>query len=630
MCGIAGFWHFKTGLPATADAVKAMTDRIEHRGPDGGGEYCNADLGLGQRRLSIIDLAGGHQPMANAEEDIWVVFNGEIFNHRALRAELEADGVRFRTSSDTEVISHCYQKYGDTFSKALNGFFAIALWDVKRQRLILTRDRLGKKPLLIAHTQHGIAFASEMQALSAAEGVSKTLDVNGLDAFVSYGYVPHRFSTYKGVTKLAPATTLSIERDGAERQQCYWQIEHKPTNLSYEDAKSALSELIATAVADRLESDVPLGAFLSGGIDSTTIAAYASEQSTEQLQTFCVGFNERRFDERAPARMVAEWLGTEHRESVVDVDAAAVLPKLLRHYGEPYSDASTIPTYFLCSAVREHMTVALSGDGGDELFLGYPHYPKFEKRLKLNRLLNALPGSGLIADVARNRSRHLRNLPERIINAALESALPVHEAYARTVTTFVRGDKRELYNDSFANALTDTDNVDRYTSEVYASHADHDYITRAGLTDMQVYMADDILAKVDISSMAASLEVRAPLLDYRVVEFAASLPQEYKYKDGKGKRILRDIAKDRLPAELFSLPKSGFGIPVSDWLRGDMRDMVHDSLQDPNSLIADMFDRAAIDKMIDWHMSGKEGYAERLWKLMCLGVWAKNEGVRSL
>ena len=607
-----------------------MTDKIFHRGPDGGGEYCNADIGLGQRRLAIIDIAGGHQPMANAEGDVWVVFNGEIFNHRALRAELEADGIRFRTSSDTEVISYCYQKYGDDFSKVLNGFFSIALWDIKRQRLVLSRDRLGKKPLLIARTEHGIAFASEMQALTAAEGVTKSIDHTGLDAFVSYGYVPHRFSTFKGVNKLAPATTLTIERDGTEKQLCYWQIQHEPSQLSYEDAKAKLSDLISTAVKDRLESDVPLGAFLSGGIDSTTIAAYANELSSSQLQTFCVGFNERKFDERDAARMVAEWIGTEHHEDVVNVDGAAVLPDLLKHYGEPYSDASTIPTYFLCSAVRQRMTVALSGDGGDELFLGYPHYPKFEKRLQLNKLINALPGSSLLANHARNRSRHLRNLPERVLNAAFESALPVEEAYARTVTTFVRGDKRELYSDAFAASLTDEDAVDRYTSQVYASHADHSPITRAGLTDMQVYMADDILAKVDISSMAASIEVRAPLLDYRVIEFAASLPEDYKYKDGKGKRILRDVARDRLPAELFTLPKSGFGIPISDWLRGDMRDMLHDSLQSPNSLIAEMFRQDALDKMINWHMSGKEGYAERLWKLMCLGLWAKNEGITTL
>jgi len=387
------------------------------------------------------------------------------------------------------------------------------------------------------------------------------------------------------MTSAKSATTLTIERDGTEKQLCYWQIQHEPSRLSYDDAKAKLSDLISTAVKDRLESDVPLGAFLSGGIDSTTIAAYANELSSSQLQTFCVGFNERKFDERDAARMVAEWIGTEHHEDVVNVDGAAVLPDLLKHYGEPYSDASTIPTYFLCSAVRQRMTVALSGDGGDELFLGYPHYPKFEKRLQLNKLINALPGSSLLANHARNRSRHLRNLPERVLNAAFESALPVEEAYARTVTTFVRG---------------------------------------------QVYMADDILAKVDISSMAASIEVRAPLLDYRVVEFAASLPEDYKYKDGKGKRILRDVARDRLPAELFTLPKSGFGIPISDWLRGDMRDMLHDSLQSPNSLIAEMFRQDALDKMINWHMSGKEGYAERLWKLMCLGLWAKNEGITTL
>lgn len=607
-----------------------MTDQIIHRGPDGGGEYCNADIGLGHRRLSIIDLSGGHQPMANADGDIWLVFNGEIFNHKTLRKELEADGIQFRTSSDTEVIPYCYRKYGDTFSEKLNGFFTIALWDVARQRLLLTRDRLGKKPLYIARTEHGVAFASELQALTAAEGVTKTLDHNGLDAFVSYGYVPHRFSIYKGVEKLAPATTLVIERDGAEASHCYWQVEHAPSTLSYDDAKEALSELIGQAVSDRLESDVPLGAFLSGGIDSTTIAAYANELSDSTLQTFCVGFNERKFDERGAARMVADWLGTEHNEDVVDVDGAAVLPKLLRHYGEPYADASTIPTFFLCSAVRKKMTVALSGDGGDELFLGYPHYPKFEKRLKLNNLISGLPGSGLLANFTRQRARHLRSLPERIINAALESSLPLHEAYSRTVTTFVKGDKLELYSRTFADSLTRSDAVDQYISQVYASHAQHSEITRAGITDMQVYMADDILAKVDISSMAASIEVRAPLLDYRVIEFAASLPQDYKYKDGKGKRILRDIAKDRLPAELFSLPKSGFGIPISDWLRGDMRDMVHDSLQNPNGLVREMFDQQKLDRMIDWHMAGKEGYAERLWQLMCLGLWANGEGIRSL
>ncbi|MEM6988612.1 MAG: asparagine synthase C-terminal domain-containing protein, partial [Pseudomonadota bacterium] len=377
-------------------------------------------------------------------------------------------------------------------------------------------------------------------------------------------------------------------------------------------------------------SDVPLGAFLSGGIDSTTIAAYASKLSASTLQTFCVGFNEKQFDERAAARMVSEWLGTEHNEDVVNVDGAAVLPKLLRHYGEPYSDASTIPTYFLCQAVRQKMTVALSGDGGDELFLGYPHYPKFEQRRKLNRLVSVLPGSGLLARYTRQRARHLRSLPERIVNAAFESSLPPHEAYARTVTTFVTGDKHELYSDAFADTLTNTDAVDEYVSRVYASHAQHSDITRAGITDMQVYMADDILAKVDISSMAASIEVRAPLLDYRVIEFAASLPEDFKYKNGRGKRILRDIARERLPAELFSLPKSGFGIPISDWLRGDMRDMLHESLQAPNGLVRHMFNKQQIDRMVDWHMSGREGYAERLWQLMCLGLWAKGEGVSSL
>lgn len=604
-----------------------MTDQIVHRGPDSRGSHCDADLGLGHRRLSIIDLAGGHQPMATADGDIWLVFNGEIFNHKELRKELGADGVRFKTSSDTEVIPYCYMKYGDRFASKLNGFFSIALWDVPRQRLLLSRDRLGKKPLYIARTEHGIAFASELQALTQADGVSKTLDLNGLDAFVSYGYIPHRFSIYKQVEKLAPATTLTIERDGLESSHCYWRVEHAPSSLSYEDAKEALSDLISQAVADRLESDVPLGAFLSGGIDSATIAAYASELSESGLQTFCVGFNERKYDEREAARMVAGWLGTTHHEDVVTVDGAAVLPKLLEHYGEPYSDASTIPTYFLCSAVRREMTVALSGDGGDELFLGYPHYPKFEQRHRLNRLISALPGSFALARYTRRRARHLRSLPERILNAALESSLPTHEAYARTVTTFVAGDKKELYSDAFVASLTRRDAVDQYVSQVYASHVKHPDITRAGITDMQVYLADDILAKVDISSMAASIEVRAPLLDYRVVEFAASLPEEYKYRDGKGKRILRDVARDRLPAELFDLPKSGFGIPVSDWLRGEMRDMVQDCLQDPNGLVREMFNPEHIDRMVDWHMSGREGYAERIWVLMCLGLWAKGAGV---
>ncbi len=627
MCGIVGIWNYISEQKVDTKHVKDMCQAIRHRGPDGEGVEILGNLGLGHRRLSIIDLATGKQPMADSEKRVWVTFNGEIYNYRELRHEFEVDGVKFKTESDTEVIPYCYLKYGKDFPAKLEGMFAIALWDRREEQLLLIRDRMGKKPLLYFNSPNGLVFASEIQALAKHPDFKNEISAEGLDAFLTLGYVPHTHSIFQGVKKIAPAHTVMVNTKGDYSVKCYWSVDlQNKISTSQHEAKQQLHALLKDSIEKRLISDVPLGAFLSGGTDSSLIAAIASESNNSKLKTFCIGFDENTFDERRDARAVADILGTDHYEERVTFDGMSILPKLQKHFGEPFADASAIPTYFLCQHLRKDVTVALSGDGGDELFLGYNRYQRLAKRHAVHELVNRLPIAGLLADSSRRRSMRRQGILGRIINMLEDSGLPVHEQFTASSAVFSRSARSELYNDNYRQRFLTNTVLDR-VEDLFEQFSIKTFQEQVGHVDQNLYMVDDILSKVDIASMAASLEVRAPLLDYKVVEFAAALPLSYKQHRMQGKVILKSLLADYIPRELVDKPKQGFAVPVADWIRTNMREMTNELLLSPTGFIAKHFDQKKIEGLLSSHMSGRQCFKDQLFPLLCLGLWAEEYGL---
>ena len=632
MCGINGIWQRSSNAAAIdsiSSAVQQMNAVLSHRGPDENGIYSDGPLTLGHVRLSILDLAAGQQPWLSSQRRVAVVFNGEIYNYHALRAEFEGEGVRFTTHCDTEIIPHCYAKYGDDFARHLNGMFAIALWDIERQRLLLTRDRLGKKPLYYARSGEGVIFSSEIQALLASGRVDKQLSLEALDSYLALGYVPTNQCVFSAVEKLPPASYLSIDNSGQCRSGSYWQLDTRVPDQVIDEAE-ALQQLDATlsqAVKQRLFSDVPLGCFLSGGIDSSLIASYVAENSAAAIDSYCIGFNEAAYDERASAKAVADYLGTRHHEEVVEVDSLSTLPMLQRHFGEPFADASAIPTYALCRGVSEDLTVAISGDGGDELFLGYSAYFRLLRRQQLSSLTGSFLLRPLLSAAVNLLPRNLNSALYRGLNTLVESSYPLAQQLALLRVKFNQSERQQLFREDIVSRHTAGDSVQQRIDALCQPLAHLDPIAQAARVDQRLYMADDILVKVDITSMASSLEVRSPLLDYRVAELAASFPRSLHFSQGQGKRLLKKLARDRLPAEILQKPKQGFGVPVSDWLRGEMAQYSRDLLLAEDNIIASVFDRSVVADLLLAHQSGRRDHGQKLWLLLCLAVWGNEYGL---
>src|SRR5260221_7596868 len=608
MCGIAGIVGPPApSLPAT---LAAMASALAHRGPDEQATALYPGAGFAFRRLSIIDVAGGAEPLEGEDGSCHLILNGEIYNHGELRPELEAAGHRFRTRSDAEVVVHGYEQWGDAVVERLRGMFAFALWDERRQRLLLARDRLGKKPLVYHEAEGRLEFASELQGLLADSALPRRPDFAALHHYLTYQYVPAPWTAFQGVRKLPPAHLLVFE-NGRSTVRRYWSLSARPTlGLSEEDAAAEVRRLLRDAVRVRLMSEVSLGAFLSGGVDSSAIVALMSEFG--RVKTFSIGFEEEPFDERRWAAMVARRYGTEHHEFVVRPQASDVLPTLVEHYGEPFADSSALPTYYLSRLTREHVTVALNGDGGDELFAGYDRYGL----LPAYRFLSRVPRAAAAASAA---ARALGpRLPLRRLLAAV-SARP-EESYARTVSYFSPEEKDALYTPWMREQTRGDDSLGLLESAF--AHADApDLLGRTLQVDLATYLPADLLVKVDIATMAVGREGRSPFRDHPLVEFAARLPTSLKRRRGRGKHVLRRAVADLLPPEILARRKMGFGVPVSRWFRGELRDLLPDVVLSDRARRRGMLEPAAVAGLVDQHQSGVADHGHRLWALLVLELW---------
>ena len=602
-----------------------MNAQLVHRGPDGEGSFWSDEVGLAMRRLAIIDLNSGDQPIFNEDGSICVVYNGEIYNFLELRPELESRGHRFATQSDTEVIVHAYEEFGVECVKRLWGMFSIALWDSRKKLLLLARDRLGKKPLVyyVDPNGGGLAFASEMQALLAHPAVPRRIDPRAIDDYLTYLYVPAPRSAYRDVEKLPPGHRLVWRHDRVTVEP-YWQVRFgDKKRLTEEEAVAEFGALLRDSVRRRLIADVPLGAFLSGGMDSSSIVAEIAELSSTPVKTFSIGFGERDFDELRYARQVADRFGTDHRELVVEPHALEVLPTLVRHYGEPYGDSSAIPQYYVARLTRQHVTVALNGDGGDELLAGYERHwaarvaarydtiPRFVRHGLIRPVVPLLP-----------EPRQRRAFIRRAKRFMLAAHLPVFERYLHWVGAFTPAQKAALYSPEFRERLGGNDSG-RWLREALAPEPHLDPVDAVVRADTMMYLPQDLLVKVDIATMANSLEARSPFLDHRLVEFCAALPSHYKLRGRTSKWLLRRLMHDRLPPDILTRPKMGFGVPVGEWLRGELRPLLEDTLFSPTALQRGYFEPMALRALVDEHLTRRADRTSHIWGLLMLELWLR-------
>ena len=604
--------------PPELRRLEQMLQALAHRGPDDQNTYEDSRAAVGYRRLAIIDLREvANQPMANEDDTVHVVFNGEIYNFQELRADLLRRGHTLRSLGDTEVIAHLYEEHGLEFVHQLRGMFAIALWDSAQQRLILARDRVGKKPLFYLQTADFLAFGSEIKALLAAEWLPRRADPIAIDQFLSLQYVPAPRTGFEGIHKL-PAGSMLVVEAGQVSVRAYWQLKFEPKLvISEEDAADELLSLLRESVRLRMISDVPLGAFLSGGIDSSTIVALMAEQ-TSNVKTFTIGFPEPDFDEIQYARSVAHHFGTDHRDVMVEPDAVRHVSRIVWQYDQPYSDVSAIPTYYLSRLTAGHVKVALTGDGGDECFAGYPRYQQFLGTELLARL-PAIPRRSL-AGAARTVTRLLseRNyLGRRLFAVADMMDGGLEERYAAWVTSFRPSDKQRLYTADFRTQLHDLQGIEPLFRKDKAPVAALDRLLDV---DVATYLPDDLLVKVDIASMAWSLECRSPFLDQKVMEFAARLPTSLKLRGRTSKYLLKKVFEKRLPAGITNRPKQGFGVPIGAWMRDELRDFTRELLLGREAQRG-LFEASAVQRLLDEHQSGRFNHAARLWPLLALEIW---------
>ncbi len=623
MCGIAGLAYSDPGHPVDRALVERMTDIQAHRGPDGRGFHFGRGIGLGHRRLSIIDVSGGDQPMVSPDGTKVIVFNGEIYNFLELRRELEARGHRFRTRSDTEVLLRTYEAWGPGCVERLHGMFAFAIWDEGDRTLFLARDRVGKKPLYYAVDDTRLIFASEMKGLLRDPALKRSVNVEALDAYLAFGTVPAPLTIFQGVHQLQPAHTLTY-REGRACLREYWDLEFRAAPPRTEERYlEELGDRLAGAVGSRLMSEVPLGAFLSGGVDSSAVVAAMAELSTGPVLTENVGFHERAWDESGYARTVARRLGTDHRETIVSPSAAEVVPRLVWHFDEPFADSSAIPTYYVCRAARERVTVALSGDGGDEVWAGYQQrYGMTLLEARLRRWVPAPVRRSVLAPLAaRYPKRETLPRPLRLGTFLSNLSVPLERAFFHDMSFLFRPeDKALLYSGGFREALGAYDPFDLF-ARAFRRADGLDPLSRVLYVDFKTSLPNDMLTKVDRMSMASSLEVRCPLLDHRLVEFAAGVPADLKYRGSTSKYLLKRHLVRRLPADLVHRRKMGFSVPLGRWLRHDLRSLAEELLFSRAAAGRGYFEAGPVRALWDEHLSGRRDHAPRLWGLMMLELW---------
>lgn len=655
MCGITGWISLDTTKPnqQPEPVLHSMCETIVHRGPDSEGLWTDETVALGMRRLSIIDLKTGDQPVFSEDRSVIVMMNGELYNYREVREALEKEGFKFVTKSDTEILPHLYRKYGDDLLDHVNGMYAFSLWDSHRKKLIIARDRFGEKPLYYGIFDSKLIWASEPKAMLVHPAVKAELDLDALRHFLSFDYVPAPMSIYKGIYKLPAAHVLTVE-NGEVKTRRYWDLtwnaslqkpvhgndivtgensngdQISPAKTQRRKVKdldanaSELRELLSDAVRMRLVSDVPLGILLSGGIDSSTVAAFATQHATERVKTFSIGFEEDSFDESKYARLVAKHLGTEHYEDRLSAEKAGdLITEIGTWLDEPLSDGSLIPTYLLARFVRKHVTVALGGDGGDELFAGYPMYyahklaaryaaiPAFVRAGVIEPIVNSLPVS------TKNMSFDYK--AKRFVAGAKHDVVTRHHSWFGSFSI----DKHPLLLTDDVLEKTDADIYSGARALLDRTDAKND-IERMQYLDINFYMAEDILTKVDRAAMAVSLEARAPFLDPRVGQFAASIPVEYKLKGKQGKYILKKAVEDLLPAAILKRPKKGFGIPIAQWLKGSLNPLLHDMLAPERLRRQGLFDPEYVQRLVLQHEAGSASYHKELWTLLVFQLWWDN------
>jgi len=620
MCGICGIWQ---STKPEKDLLRSMNSALWHRGPDDEGYYFDGPVGLGHRRLSIIDLETGHQPLSNEDRTIWIVFNGEIYNFPELRGKLEAKGHRFKTTSDTEVIVHLYEEYGVDCVKQLRGMFAFAIWDRPRQRLFLARDHIGQKPLFFYQKNGVFAFASEIKALLRGPHAKAELDIIALNHLISLRFIPDTRTMFKGIHKL-PAAHWMIFEKGEITLQRYWELRYTPKLVaSEEEIADSLRDLLLDTVQSHLISDVPVGAFLSGGIDSSTVVSMMARCSSNRISTFSIGVKEKDFNELSYARLVAEKYGTDHHEFIADADLLKLLPKLIWHMDE-LSDPFAFGVYLVAQMTRPHVKVVLGGDGGDELFVGYDRYvgnklvdyycflpPSIRKHV-LRPLIRLIPDSYSYNSLAQK----LRWVNEM-------SLLSGGNRYAESMAflRFPHEAKQQLFTDPVQNDLDGQFESTAKILQHFDSDNAEDVIDKMLYTDMVTRMPEHLLQIVDHMTMAHGLEDRSPLLDQRVVEFAASIPTHVKVKGRQLKYILKKVAKNYLPPSLLSRQKQGFAFPLAYWMKGPVGNLLERAFQESRLADEGYFHRSYMMKLLSEHRTGMADHNYRLWILLNLELW---------
>ena len=618
MCGICGIFEYERQSSILEDKLHKMNQTMIHRGPDDGGVFVGPGIGLGHRRLSIIDVAGGHQPLSNEDGTIWVLLNGEIYNYPELRSELLQRGHRFVTRSDTEAIVHLYEEYAEGCFARLHGMFSIALWDEQRRKLILARDRVGKKPLFYSADGKSILFGSELKALLAADSISRDIDEEALSDYFSFGYIPAPKTIYRAVRKIMPGHYLVASATGV-RETAYWDLTFSRVEQRSEaEWCELLRDELCQATRVRLMSDVPLGAFLSGGIDSSSVVAMMSHLTKRAVTTCSIGFSEEKYDEAPYSRQVANLFSTDHHEQVVQPDALGIVDKLAWHYDEPFADSSAIPTYYVSKIARESVTVALGGDGGDESFAGYRRYkldhyenllrgyfPSVVRRTVFGPLGRWYPALAWAPRVFRGKAT---------FQSLSRSPL---DGYFHSVSYFRPSDKDRLFTEDFKRRLGGYDSIE-VLRHYYERVDTDDLLSKIQYLDIKTYLPDDILTKVDRASMAVSLEVRAPMLDHRVLELAASIPSCLKLRNGMGKYILKRALEPLLPKNILHRSKQGFAIPLDMWFRGELKDLAYDAILKKEDGV---LNNGYLEVIWDQHQRGTHDRSALLWATLMFRKW---------
>jgi asparagine synthase (glutamine-hydrolysing) len=621
MCGLTGIFEYQRTTEVSKELIHRMNETIVHRGPDDEGIFVGPGIGLGFRRLSIIDLSGGHQPISNEDGSIWVMLNGEIYNYLELRKDLDQKGHKFATRSDTESIVHLYEEYGEECFARLRGMFAVILWDSKQRRVLMARDRVGKKPLFYSANSKRILFGSELKALLASNDLDRALDPEALSDYFSFGYIPAPKSIYRSARKVLPGHYIVVSRDGSLCEKPYWKLSFAETeNRSEAEWCERIRHELCEATRIRLMSDVPLGAFLSGGIDSSSIVANMARLMNKPVTSCSIGFDVPEFDESKFARQVAEQFHTDHHEQTVEPDAVAIVDKLAWHYDEPFADSSAIPTYYVSGVARKYVTVALGGDGGDENFAGYRRY-RFD--VMENRIRSRVPAairSSLFGPLGRWYPA-LAWAPRMFRAKATFQSLSRNplEGYFNSISIFRLGEKTRLLQKDFQERLGGYDSID--VLKQYYDQADtDDPLSRIQYVDIKTYLPDDILAKVDRASMAVSLEVRAPLLDHRLMETVARIPSSFKLRNLEGKYILKKAMEPTLSRDILYRAKQGFAVPLAHWFRNELKDMARETIFEGQDGI---LDRRYLEKIWSEHQRNTFDRSAYLWSVLMFRKWQK-------